>query len=212
MSIRVALQHTSIYRYDRQVTLEPHVIRLRPGPHCRTPILAYSLRVEPDGHFLNWQQDPYSNYLARVVFPKPARELRVEVELLAEMTAINPFDFFIEPDAERYPFRYDETLARELVPYLETAAAGPGLLALVKELRRTNVRTVDFIVAVNRRVQELVRYLIRMEPGVQLPEETLTRGSGSCRDSAWLLVQVFRHLGIAARFVSGEGRHGAFPH
>src|SRR5215468_7543800 len=129
MTIRVALKHTTSYRYDRPVRLEPHVIRLRPAPHCRTPILAYSLRVAPSPHFLNWQQDPYSNYLARVVFVKPASELRVEVEL----TAINPFGFFIEPAAESYPFTYDPTLARELVPYLETGPAGPRLLALVDE-------------------------------------------------------------------------------
>jgi uncharacterized protein (DUF2126 family)/transglutaminase-like putative cysteine protease len=203
MTIRVALKHTTSYRYDHLVTLEPHVVRLRPAPHCRTPILAYSLRVRPYPHFLNWQQDPYSNYLARVVFVKPTRELDVEVELVAELTAINPFDFFVEPNAERYPFTYDPTLARELVPYLETVAAGPSLLALVDEVRRRNIRTLEFVVAINQRVHQLVRYVIRMEPGVQLPEETLSLGSGSCRDSAWLLVQVFRRLGIAARFVSG---------
>ncbi len=203
MSIRVALKHTTSYRYDRLVTLEPHVVRLRPAPHCRTLVVAYALRVQPQPHFLNWQQDPYSNYLARLVFPRPARELDVEVELIAEMTAINPFDFFVESSAERYPFLYDATLARELVPYLESGPAGPRLLGVVDELRQTGVNTLDFIVDVNRRIHELVRYLIRMEPGVQTPEETLTLGSGSCRDSAWLLVQVLRRLGIAARFVSG---------
>jgi uncharacterized protein (DUF2126 family)/transglutaminase-like putative cysteine protease len=203
MSIRVALKHTTSYLYDRPVTFEPHVVRLRPAPHCRTPILAYSMRIEPASHFLNWQQDPYSNYLARAVFEKPASELIVEVELVAEMTAVNPFDFFIEPAAESYPFPYDPTLARELVPYLEVAPAGPRLLALVDELRRPDARSLDFVVAANRRVQQLVGYLIRMEPGVQAPEETLALGSGSCRDSAWLLVQLFRRLGIAARFVSG---------
>jgi uncharacterized protein (DUF2126 family)/transglutaminase-like putative cysteine protease len=203
MAIRVALNHQTTYRYDRLVSLAPHVIRLRPAPHCRTPIVSYSLKVQPEEHFLNWQQDPYSNYLARLVFQTPARELHVEVDLVAELTVINPFDFFVEEYAEKYPFTYEPVLARELIPYLETQPAGPRLLALLAEVRRRDLRTVDYLVEINARLQRMLRYVIRMEPGIQAPEETLTRLSGSCRDSGWLLVQLLRHLGLAARFVSG---------
>ncbi len=203
MSIRVSLHHTTLYRYDRKVTLLPQVVRLRPAPHCRTPVLSYSLKIEPHEHFLNWQQDPYSNYLARLVFPKRTDEFRVEVDLVAQMTVINPFDFFVEESATSYPFRYDPALAVELHPYLEVKEAGPALLRLVSELRQSQVQTVDYLVEINRRLHELVRYLIRMEAGVQTCEETLTLHSGSCRDSAWLLVQLLRHLGLAARFASG---------
>jgi uncharacterized protein (DUF2126 family)/transglutaminase-like putative cysteine protease len=203
MPIRVALNHKTEYTYDRLVNLQPHVVRLRPAPHCRTPILSYSLSVEPETHFLNWQQDPYSNYLARLVFPEPAEKFRIEVDLVAEMTAINPFDFFIEESAEKYPFVYDPILARELVPYLETLPAGPNVQELVAAHRRPVDRTIDFLVDINRDLQKRIAYLIRMEPGVQTCEETLALGSGSCRDSAWLLVQVLRNLGLAARFVSG---------
>src|SRR3984957_5309877 len=203
MAIRVALNHVTHYRYDRLITLLPHIVRLRPAPHCRTPILSYSLRVLPEPHFLNWQQDPFSNYLARLVFLKPARELRVQVDLVAEMMSINPFDFYVEPGVERYPFKYDDVSARELVPYLETAPAGPRLQGLIAEMRRRDIRTVDYIVEINRVLQQHIRYLIRLEPGVQSCEETLEKRSGSCRDSAWLLVQLARNLGIAARFVSG---------
>src|SRR6185369_11060898 len=145
--------------------LQPHVVRLRPAPHCRTPILSYSLRIEPSEHFLNWQQDPYSNYLARLVFQQEARSLKVEVDLVVEMTAINPFDFFIEPSAEKIPFVYDATLTRELVPYLETLPAGPKLTELVKSLRKEGCQTNDFLVGINQRLQKEIRYLIRMEPG-----------------------------------------------
>jgi uncharacterized protein (DUF2126 family)/transglutaminase-like putative cysteine protease len=203
MSIRVALNHTSCYRYDRLVTLQPHVVRLRPAPHCRTPILNYSLSIEPGPHFLNWQQDPFSNFLARLVFPQAVRELRVVVDLTAELTPFNPFDFFIEPHAEHYPFTYEPALARELAPYLEAAPAGPLLLELVGKLGQRDVRSVDFVVKLNRHLHQAIRYLIRVEPGVQSPEETLKRRSGSCRDSAWLLVQLLRNFGLAARFVSG---------
>jgi uncharacterized protein (DUF2126 family)/transglutaminase-like putative cysteine protease len=203
MPIRVALHHRTEYTYDRLVNLQPHVVRLRPAPHCRTPIVSYSLSVEPETHFLNWQQDPYSNYVARLVFPKPADRFRIEVDLVAEMTAINPFDFFIEESAEKYPFTYEPILARELVPYLETLPAGPKLQELVAAHRRLGCPMNDHLVAINHDLQQRIAYLIRMEPGVQTCEETLTLKSGSCRDSAWLLVQLLRHLGLAARFVSG---------
>jgi uncharacterized protein (DUF2126 family)/transglutaminase-like putative cysteine protease len=203
MSIRVALHHRTEYQYDRQVTLTPQIVRLRPAPHARTPILAYSLKITPSDHFINWQQDPYSNYLARLVFNKPAREFSVQVDLVADMTIINPFDFFIEESARTYPFTYEPVLAKELIPYLERSAAGPLFCALVKDVRKQDIRMEDYLVEINQRLCREIKYLVRMEPGIQTPEETLTLGSGSCRDTGWLLVQILRHLGLAARFVSG---------
>src|SRR5208337_574360 len=149
MSIRVALNHKTLYRYTKPVWLSPHVVRLRPAPHCRTPISSYSLKIIPKDHFLNWQQDPYSNHLARLVFPKKSREFSVEVDLVAELTVINPFDFFVEAYADKFPFPYDATLQRELAPYLEVMPAGPKLKAYVEEIRRANVGTVDYLVELN---------------------------------------------------------------
>ena len=203
MSIHVALRHITHYRYDRLVNLGPQVVRLRPAPHSRTPILAYSLTVNPAGHFVNWQQDPQSNYLARLVFPEKARELKIEVDLVAEMSVINPFDFFLEPEAQEIPFKYDASLEHELAPFLLKLPATPLFAAYLAEVPTKAMPTIDFLVALNQRLQSDVRYLIRMEPGVQTPEQTLKLASGSCRDSTWLMVQLLRHLGLAARFVSG---------
>ncbi len=203
MAIIAALNHVTHYRYDRPVTLGPQIIRLRPAPHCRAAIKSYSLKVTPAQHFVNWQQDPAGNWLARFVFPEPVREFRIEVDVVTELSVINPFDFFVETEAETFPFAYGQDLRDELAPYLVTEPAGPSLAAFLAELPQGPANTVNFIVDLNARLQRMIAYGIRMEPGVQDPEHTLRVRSGSCRDTSWLLVQALRHLGLAARFVSG---------
>ncbi len=203
MSILVQINHKTEYQFDRPVNLSPHVVRLRPAAHCRTPIRAYSLKIEPQEHFLNWQQDPFGNYLARLVFPEKTRKLTVEVDVIAEMITINPFDFFLEEYAFKFPFAYDEQLKKELAPYTEIKESGPLLMQWLEGVDRTPRETVYFLVDINQRLHESIGYVIRMEPGIQTCEESLGLAKGSCRDSAWVLVQALRHLGFAARFVSG---------
>nr|MDJ0666299.1 transglutaminase family protein [Desulfobacterales bacterium] len=203
MTIRIAIHHRTEYRFDRFVSLSPHVFRLRPAPHSRTPIEAYSLKIEPTDHFFNWQQDPFGNYLARVVFPHAADRLLIDVDLVARMTVINPFDYFLEEYAEHCPFEYPEQLKKELRPYLQVEEGGPRLKAWLAGVDRTRQPTNDFLVSLNQRLWQAIDYSIRLEPGIQTCEQTLERARGSCRDSAWLLVQILRHLGLAARFVSG---------
>jgi len=203
MAIHVALHHVTTYKYDRRVNLGPQIIRLKPAPHCRTGILSYSLRVDPSNHFINWQQDPFSNYQARLMFPDKTREFKITVDLVAEMSVYNPFDFFLEEQAEHFPFKYAQDVAQDLVPYLRVGSPGPLLKKFLTKVTYKKLRTIDFLVDLNTRLHQQVDYTVRMEPGVQTPEETLALGSGSCRDSGWLLVQILRHFGLAARFVSG---------
>ncbi len=203
MSIRIAIEHRTEYRFDSAVRLGPHVVRLRPAPHCRTPILSYSLQVTPAQHFLNWQQDPFGNHLARLVFPDLTSELSVTVDLVADMTVINPFDFFVEDSAREWPFAYDDDLARDLAPYLEVGEPGTLQAEWLSQIAREPTPINDFLVALNRRVFADVSYSVRMQTGVQTPEQTLAARNGSCRDSAWLLVDTLRRLGLAARFASG---------
>jgi uncharacterized protein (DUF2126 family)/transglutaminase-like putative cysteine protease len=212
MAIRVAIHHQTEYAFDRLTQVFPHVLRLRPAPHSRTKIHSYSLKVEPEQHFVNWQQDPFGNFQARLVFPEQCKKLKFTVEVIADMTSINPFDFFVEDYAESVPFEYDEQLERELLPYLEVTEAGPRLIKFVEKIRQifTEKKEAkqswlvnDFLVQVNQLVQGAIGYGVRLEPGIQLCEETLILAKGSCRDTAWLLVQIFRHLGYAARFASG---------
>ena len=214
MTIKVALEHRTSYAFDRPTKIYPHVVRLRPAPHSRTPIEAYSLRVEPGEHFLNWQQDAFSNYLARLVFPEPSTSLSITVSLVADLTSINPFDFFIEEWAEHYGFSYPDELRGDLEIFLRPvgvaegefagAPVHPSIAAFAAEHRPVGkVRIIDFLVALNQAVRDAVGYTVRLESGVQTPEFTLSSAIGSCRDSAWLLVALLRELGLAARFVSG---------
>ncbi|APW43365.1 DUF2126 domain-containing protein [Rhodoferax saidenbachensis] len=203
MSIHAALNHVTHYKYDRPVNLGPQVIRLRPAPHCRSKVLSYSLKIEPATHFVNWQQDPFANYQARLVFPEKTTEFKVTVDLVVDMAVYNPFDFFLEPEAEEFPFAYKAELKEELTPYLAADPLTPLVKSYLDKIDRTKRRSVIFLVDLNAMVHQSVDYTIRMEPGVQTPEQTLALGSGSCRDSAWLLVQLLRNCGLAARFVSG---------
>ncbi|MFK7853440.1 MAG: DUF2126 domain-containing protein [Granulosicoccus sp.] len=203
MSIKVALDHTTVYTYEKPVSLSPHIIRLRPAPHCRTPILSYSLSIEPKQHFLNWQQDPFGNYLARLVFPEKCTQLSVTVDLIAELTVINPFDFFVEESAENFPFSYSDVNKGELAPYLVVENTSDALKQWLVHNTPKDMRIIDALVAINQAVHRDVAYQLRMEPGVQTSEQTLTLARGSCRDSGWLLVEIMRCLGLAARFVSG---------
>jgi len=217
MTIKVALEHRTSYTFDRLVRVHPHIVRLRPAPHSRTPIEAYSLRIEPADHFINWQQDALGNFLARLVFPNPTSRLTITVGLIADLKVINPFDFFIEDWAETWPLapagglRYPKALADDLEPYMRPVdehgdGSGPGEL-VTEWVRNFSVpdgtRTIDFLVALNQAISADVGYTVRMEPGVQTPDSTLRTGIGSCRDSAWLLVSILRQFGLAARFVSG---------
>ena len=203
MTIHVALNHTTSYRYDRRVELGPQTIRLRPAPHSRTRIVSYALDITPKEHFINWQQDPFGNFMARVVFPEPVREFIVKIDLVADMAVFNPFDFFLEPAAEEAPFEYNALTRRDLLPYLDIDPVKPILKKWIDSVDLTPRRTIDFLVELNQRLEQEIDYVIRMEPGVQSPELTLTSKRGSCRDSAWLLCQILRNLGFASRFVSG---------
>lgn len=204
MTIRVAIHHNTYYKFDRRVNLSPHIVRLRPAPHTRTPLHGYTLKVSPEEHFVNWQQDPFGNYQARLVFPEKTDHFSVEVEVIADMTVINPFDFFVEEYANEYPFKYEKELKQELLPYLEIKEKGKKLLKWVEPYKKQKDITInDFLVDINQQLEKDIDYTIRMEPGIQDCEVTLTKKLGSCRDSAWVLVQAFRQLELAARFVSG---------
>ncbi|MGI3168554.1 DUF2126 domain-containing protein [Pseudooceanicola sp. C21-150M6] len=203
MAITASIRHLTHYMYDKPVMLTPQIIRLRPAPHSRTRVISHALKVSPEGHFVNHQQDIYGNWLARFVFPEPVRELKIEVDLVADMTVYNPFDFFVDDTAKEWPFTYPAEITDDLVQYRKTEDFGPLFLEYLSKIPRQTTTTVDFLVEINASLQQHIDYIVRMEPGVQTPEETLRLKKGSCRDTSWLLAHLLRHLGFATRFVSG---------
>ncbi|MVM36021.1 transglutaminase [Spirosoma sp. HMF4905] len=203
MAVRVAIHHHTQYDYDRPVFLSPHFIRLKPAAHCPAIIESYSLTIQPANHILHWQQDPFGNFIARVDFGESMQMMSIEVEIIARLEPVNPFDFFLDTYAESFPFVYEDQLKKDLMPYLEVEEQGPYLTQWLQQIDQTKQNTIDFLIKLNKRVNQDIAYSIRMEPGVQTPEETLELAIGSCRDSGWLVVQILRHLGLAARFVSG---------
>ena len=205
MTLHVALTHRTAYRYDRPIVLGPQIIRLRPAPHSRTPMLSYSLKIEPPDHFLNWQQDPQGNFLARVVFPERVTQFAVTVDLVADMATINPFDFFLEPEAEE-PGR--SPMTRCSIPNLPRSGRrkrpGPLLNALLAGIARDTTRTVPMLVALNALLRDRVDYIVRhggrasgrrSRRSPRAAARAATPPGCSCRS--------LRHLGLAARFVSG---------
>ena len=207
MTLRVSLQHTTRYRYDRPVALGPHEIRLTPAPACRTPVASYSLAVKPERHSMHWYQDAAGNQVARVVFQEKTPLLEITVELAADLTAINPFEFLVDPAASHYPFAYPEASRHELASFLAVAESGELLRDWLQRFQASEKPhgrgTVALLVRVNEQLMQDIAYVTRPEHGVQSCEETLKLRRGSCRDSGWLLAQILRHLGFAARFVSG---------
>ncbi len=203
MTLRVALTHKTDYHYDKNINLGPQIIRLRPAPHSRTPIISYSLKLKPEDHFLNWQQDPFGNFLARMVTTEKTDIFSIHVDLVAEMSVINPFDFFVAESAKAWPFKYEPDLKKDLSAYLSPMTQSTKLSDYVSKLKIETDVTIDYLCDLNRKLEQDIDYVIRMEPGVQTPEETLEKKKGSCRDSAWLLVEILRRLGLAARFCSG---------
>ncbi|MGZ3633133.1 MAG: transglutaminase family protein [Parachlamydiaceae bacterium] len=203
MSIKVSLNHKTHYVFGKDVSLSPHLVRLKPAPHTRIPIEAYSLKITPNNYFINWQQDPFGNHVARLVFKGMTDFLSVEVDLIANLKVINPFDFFVEEYAKNFPFEYPSSLTEELSIYLKKEVKGPLFQTWLNDLDKAAITTIDYLSSLNQQVHKAIRYSVRLEPGVQSCEETLRLGTGSCRDMAWLLLQTLRAKGIAARFVSG---------
>lgn len=203
MGLTVTLNHKTEYRYDRPIQLGPQLVRLKPAAHARTQVSSWALKVGPQKHFINSLQDPYGNFLTRILFPERTDHFSLEVNLTADLTVFNPFDFFLEPECETWPMAWSDMQRQSWTPWLKKAEHGPLFSRFLKAIPTARTQTIPFLVDVNQRIAQAVSYRIRLEPNIQTPEETLRLASGSCRDSALLLVELLRHLDLPARFVSG---------
>ncbi|GAB3998059.1 hypothetical protein GCM10028807_44750 [Spirosoma daeguense] len=204
MDIRIQLNHQTLYQYDQTVHLSTQLIRLKPNAYCQAIIEDYSLLIKPDNHVLRWQQDAFGNFIARVDFSGEVSYLLIQVQITVSLQPVNPFDFLIDDYALFFPFQYTDSLQHDLAPYRGATEQGSYLTQWIGQIKhQPRQETVSFLINLNQQVFQAIFYQVRLEPGVQSADETLRRSIGTCRDSAWLLVQLIRKLGLAARFVSG---------
>ncbi|MFT8550349.1 MAG: transglutaminase family protein [Acetobacter okinawensis] len=195
MSSHVTLLHRTCYRYDRPVSMGPQTIRLRPMQASRTPIESYGLHISPKGSQLRWERDSCGNDVACVGFSDRLTHFDIEVSLVADMTVYDPLLQTSSDDAcEDLP----------LAHYLNQADCAPEVMDFLADCPKSaGEDALEDMMALNEAIASRVAYQRRLEPGIWSPEQTLRNGSGSCRDSAWLFVNMARCRGYAARFVSG---------
>lgn len=199
----IQIHHETLYSYSRPVFLSPQIFRLKPSAHHCATIKDYNLSLEPGLHELNWIQDAYGNSIARAIFPNLVNYMKVDVSFSIEPVDFDPFSFYLDIEASNYPFEYDLETRKALCPYFDQEIPGVLLSNFINGLNKVNIPITQFLVALNNRLFNEIRYTERDEPGIQSCEQTLSSSLGSCRDTAWLLVQVLRHLNLASRFVSG---------
>jgi transglutaminase-like putative cysteine protease len=214
---RIRIIHKTEYHYHQPVTFGPHRALLRPREGHDLHIARSTLDVEPTMN-LRWLRDIYDNSVALLTFATPSRILSIVSEVDVALYYDNPIECLIEPTAQSFPFQYAPEEQVELMAYRLPSYPydGPKLQEWLRDLYRPGlvISTYDLLVKLNTYIHASFRYTHREEPGVQLPHDTLSRGSGSCRDFAVLMMEAARYWGFGARFVTGyiqmlEGQHGA---
>lgn len=195
--------HHTQYNFSKPVQASPHIIRLNPTLNYKNKILEHSLQVFPEVFHQNNHLDVYGNPISRLVFLSKIEFLTVEVKMKVEVQDINPFDFFLSLAIENYPFKYPNSVQSYLQSYLEVVDDEVIEHWLKSKNPPKQHKTLDYVTSLNKLVHQHLNYTVRLEPGVYSPKETIEKGGGSCRDYSWLLVNMYRMHGIAARFVSG---------
>lgn len=203
MTLKIALNHQLKYSYDRPIILGPHKLGLKPSPHSKSDIFNYSLNIAPKYHNIYWYQDIYGNFIGKLNMFEKTDYLSLEINFLAEIKSINPFNFLVDSHIEKYPFYYTKQEKKELSSFLEIDESSNLLINWVNKNVYNNIYITDFLVSLNQQLASEIKYITRLEEGIQTCEETLRTKKGSCRDTTVLLIQILRHYGLAARFVSG---------
>jgi transglutaminase-like putative cysteine protease len=206
MMRRLQIEHVTTYEYGETVTLLPHKLLLRPREGHDIRIESANLVIFP-AYRLQWQRDVYGNSVALVNFVEPGNQLSIVSRVMLQHYEDQPLDFLVADYAVNFPFQYDPTERVDLGPYLLP------IFAQDQSLLRTWLRqfwwpgqvveTYVLLDAINKAIARDFFYQRREQPGVQTPATTLATHSGSCRDYATLFIEACRHLGLAARFVSG---------
>lgn len=208
---RIRIRHLTQYSFSEVVKLSEHRLLLRPREGHDVRIASSRLDVSPV-HKTKWSRDIYGNSVGLLVLPEPARELRIESEVVIEHYAEQPLDFVVDARAVTFPFPFEPEDRLDLLPY--HTHTWPNQ---VQQLKRwveqfwqpgQSIETFLLLDQINKAIATQLRYGTREAPGVQSPATTLQLGAGSCRDFAALFIEACRYLGLAARFVSGYLHNG----
>ncbi|WP_432694981.1 transglutaminase family protein [Marinobacterium sp. YM272] len=202
---RYRIKHSTWYGFNGEVTLDPHWLRIRPRVDHDIRILSATLTLTPPASNVRWYRDVENNSVAVVDFDQPCTELEILSEVELEHFDQQPLDFMVEDYAVDYPFNYLDEDRVVLAPYFAMTESSDALRAWIANIWDGGEALQSYTLL--RRLCDAIEngfeYKVREEVGVQAPEETLSLGSGSCRDFANLYIAAVRHLGFAARFVSG---------
>lgn len=202
MNRRYQIHHHTIYRYDTSVTFSPHYLRLKPQESDVCDTLSYTLDVSPPCS-VYWSEDIIGNHVAKCIFSTPSDILDIRTVLEVSLGEKNPFAFIVDEYAENYPFAYRPYEQNGLQYYLQVQEQGELFTQWVARFSPLSMYVVSMLREVANAIAMEIRYEKRHEPGYLPAEQTLAEKQGSCRDTAWLLMQTLRALGLASRFVSG---------
>jgi len=205
---RLLIHHHTLYTYGREVFLNPQKILLSPSNRRHFHVHSIETEIFPTPLGSNQRLDMEGNLFQQIWFGEPTNRFEINVHLDLTVSSLNPFEFIISKDFEKLgpngelTFHYSDEQKQFLWPFLNHTDS-PQINGLAKNIKQGSNGIVTYLVELTAHLHGMCDYIVRENPGIWPPEKTLSERQGSCRDLAWLLINMLRGEGIASRFVSG---------